>query len=71
LGDQGLNGRMTIEWNLNKYNVEWIQLAHDEDQCGALMYTQDYWVFRLCPSSAILKTREHNVSENGSVSVLR
>jgi hypothetical protein len=25
----------------------------------------------LCPSSAILKTREHNVSETASVSVLR
>jgi hypothetical protein len=32
--------------------------------------TQNYWVFRLCPSSGIQKTREHNISETGSVSVL-
>jgi hypothetical protein len=24
---------------------------------------QNYWVFGLCPSSSILKTREHNISE--------
>jgi hypothetical protein len=33
--------------------------------------TQSYWVFQLRPSSGILKTRKHNVSETGSVSVLR
>jgi hypothetical protein len=34
--------------------------------------TQDYWVFGLCPSSGILKnTKEHNISETGSVSDLR
>jgi hypothetical protein len=31
----------------------------------------DYWVSGLCPSSGILNTREHNVSETGSVSFLR
>jgi hypothetical protein len=37
------------------------------------MYThvQDYWVFRLYSSSGILKnSKEHNVSETTSVSVL-
>jgi hypothetical protein len=29
---------------------------------------KNYWVFGLCPLSSILKTREHNVSETGSVS---
>jgi hypothetical protein len=33
--------------------------------------TQNYWVFGLCPSSYFLKIREHNVSENEGVSVLR
>jgi hypothetical protein len=33
--------------------------------------TQTYWVFGLCPSSGILETRKHNVSETESVSVLR
>jgi hypothetical protein len=32
---------------------------------------QNYWVLGLCPSSGILETRKHNVSETGSVSVLR
>jgi hypothetical protein len=33
--------------------------------------TQNYWVFGLCPSSGIIETRKHSVSETGSVSVLR
>jgi hypothetical protein len=33
--------------------------------------TQNYWVLGLCPSSGILQTRKHNVSETGCVSVLR
>jgi hypothetical protein len=33
--------------------------------------TQNYWVFGLCPSSDILETTKHNVSETGSISVLR
>jgi hypothetical protein len=30
--------------------------------------TQNYWVSGLCPSSGILNTGKHNVSETGSVS---
>jgi hypothetical protein len=33
--------------------------------------TQNYWVSGLRSSSGILKAREHDVSETGSVSVLR
>jgi hypothetical protein len=33
--------------------------------------TRNYWVFGPCPSSGILETRKHNVSETGSVSALR
>jgi hypothetical protein len=33
--------------------------------------TQNYWVFGLFPSSGILGTRKHDVSETESVSVLR
>jgi hypothetical protein len=32
--------------------------------------TENYWVSGHCPSSGILKTRKHNVSETASVSVL-
>jgi hypothetical protein len=32
---------------------------------------QKYWVFELRPWSGTLETRKHNVSETGSVSVLR
>jgi hypothetical protein len=35
------------------------------------MSTLDYWVFGLFPSSGILENRKHDVSETGSVSVLR
>jgi hypothetical protein len=34
-------------------------------------HTQNYWVFGLFPSSGILGPRKHDVSETGSVSVLR
>jgi hypothetical protein len=33
--------------------------------------TQNYWAFGLCPLSGIQKTREHNISETGSVSNIR
>jgi hypothetical protein len=37
----------------------------------AMVYnTQHYWVFRLCPSSDILRTRDHNITETGFVSIL-
>jgi hypothetical protein len=53
--------------------------AHERDGTIRIMlgttkhynYTKTYWVFGLCPSSGILKTREYNVLEIGSVSVLR
>jgi hypothetical protein len=34
-------------------------------------HTQNYWALGLFPSSGILGTRKHDVSETGSVSVLR
>jgi hypothetical protein len=34
-------------------------------------HTQNYWFFGLFPSPGILETRKHDVSETGSVSVLR
>jgi hypothetical protein len=34
-------------------------------------HAQNYWVFGLFPSSGILGTRKHDVSETGSVPVLR
>jgi hypothetical protein len=33
--------------------------------------TENYWVFRLFPSTGILETRKQDVSETGSVSVLK
>jgi hypothetical protein len=33
--------------------------------------TQNHWVCKLCPSSEIVNTRKHNVSETESFSVLR
>jgi hypothetical protein len=38
----------------------------------AMIYdTSNYWGSELCAKSGFLKTRKHNVSENGSVSFLR
>jgi hypothetical protein len=34
-------------------------------------HIQNYWVFGLFPSSGILGTRKHDVSETGSVSILK
>jgi hypothetical protein len=34
-------------------------------------HTQNYWVFGLFLSPGILGTRKHDVSETGSVSVIR
>jgi hypothetical protein len=36
-----------------------------------IVQTWNYWVFGICPSSSILKTRKDNVSETGSVSLLK
>jgi hypothetical protein len=36
-----------------------------------LSVTQSYWVLGLFPSSGILENRKHDVSETGSVSVIR
>jgi hypothetical protein len=37
----------------------------------SLFLVQNKWVSGLCPSTGILNTRKHNVSETGSVSVHR
>jgi hypothetical protein len=54
----------------------WLKEMHEKrrDCTGKDFPTEDipdHWVFELCPLSSILKTEEHNVSETGSVSVLR
>jgi hypothetical protein len=49
-----LNGQPNIIFFLSQYTPD----------------VQNYWAFRLCPSSNIIKSRKHNISEIGSVSVL-
>jgi hypothetical protein len=46
-------------------------LIYTEQYAKENFSTQNYWVFGLYPSSNILETRKHNVSETGSISVLR
>jgi hypothetical protein len=41
------------------------------DRCQVIKHVQNYWSSELYPSSGILNTRRLNVSEAGSVSVLR
>jgi hypothetical protein len=43
--------------------MDWISMAKDRD------HWRDYWFSGLCPSSGILNTRKHKVSETGSISV--
>jgi hypothetical protein len=58
------NNRISL-WNLFPTQ------AYSTNLAGPLFCAQNYWVFGLCPSSGILETRKHNVSETGSVSVLK
>jgi hypothetical protein len=39
-------------------------------KCLKLLFL-NYWVIRLCPSSGILETRKHRVTETGYLSILR
>jgi hypothetical protein len=39
--------------------------------CDLSYNLEKYWVFGLFPSSGILENRKHDVSEIGSVSILR
>jgi hypothetical protein len=55
-----------IQYNTIQYNK--IQYRH---RFYTLLNVQNYWVFGLFPSSCILGTKKQNVSENGSVSILR
>jgi hypothetical protein len=50
-----------------KYRVE----ENKDDNYKNMWFPQNYWVFGLRPASGILETRKHNVSETGSVSILR
>jgi hypothetical protein len=59
--------RMHLTFFLEPYNTL-ITLCKQYRLCS---FTQNYWVFWLCPSSGILKTREYKVSETGYISVLR
>jgi hypothetical protein len=46
-------------------------MFHTEFVVKLQFTTRNYWIFTLCPLSDILETIKHNVSETGSVSVLR
>jgi hypothetical protein len=50
--------------------TRWTRSGCNEYACTNTV-TQNYWIFGLCPSSGIVETIKHNVSETGSVSVLR
>jgi hypothetical protein len=41
------------------------------DNNTSICKIQNYWGFGLCPSSGILENRKQDVSETGSVSVVR
>jgi hypothetical protein len=61
------------------FRLEWRQYVHPKRRwnqatwCHLLehYFSQNYWVFGLFPSSGILENRKDDVSETGSVSLLR
>jgi hypothetical protein len=61
---------LPVRYELNVY----IRIGRNKVLNGSLsviLMIQDYWIFGPYPSPDILKTREHNVSETGSVLFLR
>jgi hypothetical protein len=50
---------------------EWSNTAMKKARRFYFETSVDYWVLWTFPSSGILETRKHDVSETGSVSVLR
>jgi hypothetical protein len=59
------DGSLVILWNV----LQTLYVFRSNE--NVMENTQDYWVVWTFPSSGILETREHDVSETGSVSVLR
>jgi hypothetical protein len=53
---------------LNRLRIEF-NVEYNEHRDTRI--TQDYWVFWTFPLSGILETRNHDVSETGSLSVVR
>jgi hypothetical protein len=49
----------------------WAQTAAEQKREKGASLWQNHWLSDLCRSSGTLNTRKHNVSEAGSVSVLR
>jgi hypothetical protein len=56
---------------LNPIRVKYLFLSVVNVFQIIIIIIQNYWVFGLCPSPAILQTRKPRVSETGSVPVLR
>jgi hypothetical protein len=56
----------------NSYSVRYHCTKTNRQRVLTMVYTtRNYGIFGPCPSSGILETRKHNVSEIGSLSVLR
>jgi hypothetical protein len=65
---------LTFRISLLPYNLHTIHFDEErKDTRHRSLNTdsQNFWVYGLCPLSEILNTRRHDVSEIGSVSVLR
>jgi hypothetical protein len=63
---------LSPRWKTGNYNpgLQYFFFSRRDNQKTGFE-VQNYWVLGFCPSSGILETRKHNVSETGSVSVLR
>jgi hypothetical protein len=68
-----LGGYLTIGYErFFKHSIQFFVRSHSKTLYNATVQeVRVTGVFRPCPSSGILKARKHNVSETGSVSILR
>jgi hypothetical protein len=63
--------RSKVQNRTESTSVERVYIEQNQKVLKMEYNTQNYWVSGLCLSCGIVNTRKHNVSETGSVSILR
>jgi hypothetical protein len=64
------NNRKRLMLLKSEFNTS-TKLCRDSEKCANVNTSIEYWVLEFCPSSGILKTREHNISGTEPLSILR
>jgi hypothetical protein len=64
-----LKGRKARKTEATQEHVSFeLMSRYSSERLGNTTDTQDYWVFWIFPSSGILETRKHDISETDPVS---